>query len=107
MKTETTSRGNGRNAEGRNAVVRKQTLERLEAEKTPRRELSNTMLLGVLMRFRRGDFSVRLPEGLTGIEGKIADAFNEVVEVNERMTAELERVSRAVGKEGKISQRAF
>ncbi len=40
------------------------------------------------------------------MDGKIADAFNEVVELNQRMAEELERLSRVVGKEGKISQRA-
>ena len=37
----------------------------------------------------------------TGIDGKIADAFNDVIELNERMAHELERLSRVVGKEGK------
>ncbi|MGH7820852.1 MAG: HAMP domain-containing protein, partial [Candidatus Binatia bacterium] len=54
----------------------------------------------------RGDFSVRLPEHLGGVDGKIADAFNHVVELNARMASELERLSTAVGKEGKISERA-
>ena len=39
------------------------------------------------------------------MDGKIADVFNEVVELNRRMAEELERLSRVVGKEGKISQR--
>ena len=30
-----------------------------------------------------------------GMDGKIADAFNDVIEMNERMSAELERLSRA------------
>src|SRR6185437_15580176 len=34
------------------------------------------------------------------------DTFNEVIELNERMAKELERISRVVGKEGKIHQRA-
>src|SRR5688572_5216565 len=51
------------------------------------------------------DFSVRLPEHWTGVEGKIADTFNEVVSRNRRMAGELARVSRVVGKEGKIEQR--
>jgi HAMP domain-containing protein/signal transduction histidine kinase/CheY-like chemotaxis protein len=41
----------------------------------------------------------------TGVAGKVADAFNEVVELNERMAQELARLSRVVGKEGKLSQR--
>ena len=63
-------------------------------------------LLAALMAFKRGDFSARLPENWTGVPGKIADTFNEVIEANERMTRELERIGRVVGKEGRIAQRA-
>src|SRR5204862_7274625 len=41
-----------------------------------------------------------------GVAGKVADAFNEVVELNGRMAQELERLGRVVGKEGKLNQRA-
>src|SRR6185503_13690515 len=103
MKTESSSReGNGRGASGRSAVIRGQALESLE-----RGSLDRGLLLATLQSFKRGDFTVRLPVGLPGIDGKIADAFNDVVELNQRMTAELERVSRAVGKEGRLSQRGF
>src|SRR5207249_588352 len=37
---------------------------------------------------------------------KIADTFNTVIETNEHMTRELERIGRVVGKEGRITQRA-
>ena len=63
-------------------------------------------LLAALMAFKRGDFSARLPEDWTGVPGKIADTFNTVIETNERMTRELERIGRVVGKEGRITQRA-
>src|SRR5206468_5406448 len=63
-------------------------------------------LLVALMAFKRGDFSARLPEDWTGVPGKIADAFNAVIEANQRMTRELERIGRVVGKEGRIAQRA-
>src|SRR5207247_73425 len=55
---------------------------------------------------RNGDFSVRLPSDWAGIDGKIADAFNDIMLANQTMAGELERVSRAVGREGKIRQRA-
>ncbi len=58
------------------------------------------------MAFKRGDFSARLPEDWTGLSGKIADTFNTVIETNERMTQELERIVHMVGKEGRITQRA-
>ena len=58
------------------------------------------------MAFKRGDFSARLPEDWTGVPGKIADTFNAVIETNQRMARELERIGRVVGKEGRITQRA-
>jgi HAMP domain-containing protein/signal transduction histidine kinase len=69
-------------------------------------ELDTGRLLSALTAFKRGDFSARLPEDWTGVPGKIADTFNEVIEANERMTRELERIGRVVGKEGRIAQRA-
>ena len=63
-------------------------------------------LLNALVDLKKGNFSARLPLTWTGLEGKIADTFNDVIELNQRMSAELERMSRVVGKEGKITQRA-
>jgi hypothetical protein len=63
-------------------------------------------LLRVLVAARDGDFATRLPTDITGIEGKIADVFNEIMLTNQRMAQELERMSRVVGKEGKLSKRA-
>ena len=62
-------------------------------------------LLHALTALRKGQADVRLPLEWTGVAGKVADAFNQVVEMNERMAAELGRLSRSVGKEGKLSQR--
>ncbi|HSI04815.1 MAG TPA: HAMP domain-containing protein, partial [Myxococcota bacterium] len=56
---------------------------------------------------RRGEFGVRLSGHLTGLDGKIAEAFNEVADLNERLFDELQRLARVVGKEGRISQRAY
>ncbi|HTI68051.1 MAG TPA: HAMP domain-containing protein, partial [Caulobacteraceae bacterium] len=68
--------------------------------------LDNRQLLGALRAFRRGDFSVRLPRDLSGIDGEICEAFNDAVELNDRMTKEFERLGEVVGKQGKIAQRA-
>ena len=59
-------------------------------------------LLVALTALKKGDFSVRLPIEWEGLNGKIADTFNDVIELNEKMAKELERLSRVVGKEGKI-----
>ena len=68
--------------------------------------LDAKQLLSALVALKRGNFSVRLPVEWTGIAGKIADTLNDVIELNEKMAKELERVSRVVGKEGKLTQRA-
>src|SRR5687767_15043900 len=62
-------------------------------------------LLNAMKSFRDGDFSVRLPQELTGVEGKIADAFNDIVTLAERRARETARVSHMVGREGKLKQR--
>ena len=62
-------------------------------------------LLHALQAMRIGDFSVRLPSDRTGLEGKIADTFNEIVAANERMASELEHVGQVVGREGKTRTR--
>ena len=64
------------------------------------------MLLSALTALRKGDFSVRLPTTWLGLSGKVGDIFNEVMDQLEGMTNELDRISRVVGKEGKIKQRA-
>src|SRR5438874_458635 len=62
-------------------------------------------MLHALQAMRIGDFSVRLPTDGTGIAGKIADTFNEIVAANERMAQQLEYVGQVVGREGKTRQR--
>ncbi|BAM89963.1 putative sensor histidine kinase with a GAF domain and multiple HAMP and Response regulator receiver domains [Bradyrhizobium oligotrophicum S58] len=54
---------------------------------------------------RSGDFSVRMGGDYLGIDGKIADTFNEIIAANERMAQQLERVGQVVGREGKTRQR--
>ncbi|MEY2574096.1 MAG: hypothetical protein QOJ87_2309, partial [Verrucomicrobiota bacterium] len=68
--------------------------------------LEEKQLLSALTAFKRGDFSVRLPDDWTGLSGKIADTFNEVIGLNQRLARELDRIGQVVGKEGRISQRA-
>src|SRR5258705_12543024 len=62
-------------------------------------------MLHALQAMRAGDFSVRMTGDHLGIEGKIADTFNEIVAANERMAQQLERVGQVVGREGKTRQR--
>ncbi len=68
-------------------------------------EQFSRQLLSAMLAFRDGNFAVRLPADLVGIPGKIADVFNDVVAVSERRAAEVGRVCRAVGKEGRLKER--
>src|SRR3954471_21103396 len=63
------------------------------------------VLLSALRKMRDGDFSVRLPDSWTGLNGKVADAFNEIVGANQQMARELNRIGQAVGKEGRTRER--
>src|SRR5882672_8221864 len=62
-------------------------------------------LLRVLTAVKKGDFTVRMPEDRTGTAGKVADALNDIIELNDRMANEFARIGTAVGKEGRINQR--
>jgi HAMP domain-containing protein/signal transduction histidine kinase/DNA-binding response OmpR family regulator len=68
--------------------------------------LDPRQLLKTLMAVRKGDFSVRMPVDKTGMAGKTSDALNDIIEMNERMAKELQRIGTVVGKEGRITQRA-
>jgi HAMP domain-containing protein/CheY-like chemotaxis protein/signal transduction histidine kinase len=62
-------------------------------------------LLRALQAVRDGDFSARLPSDQTGLVGKVADTFNEIVTSNQRLALELERAGKSVGKDGKTRHR--
>ncbi|MBW3621855.1 MAG: HAMP domain-containing protein [Armatimonadetes bacterium] len=78
----------------------------MAVEPTGTTTLDTKQLLHVLTAYKRGDFTQRMPIDQTGIEGKIADTLNDIIEQNERLCEELSRLSNVVGKEGKIRERA-
>ncbi len=68
--------------------------------------LDRSQFLHALQQVRSGDFSVRLPGDWSGMDGKIADTFNEIVAANQQIANELRRVGQVVGREGRTRQRA-
>ncbi|NDQ56572.1 MAG: response regulator [Acidipila sp.] len=64
-----------------------------------------SLILASLQTMRDGDFSVRLPGNWTGVSGKIADTFNDIVSANHDIAKELKRLGQVVGKEGKTRER--
>src|SRR5207302_928014 len=81
-------------------------MPRLKQTAVANGDIDIKLLLTDQTALKQGDFSMRLPLDWNGTAGKIADTFNDVIERHEKMANELERISRVVGKEGKISQRA-
>src|SRR5437016_4464357 len=72
---------------------------------TETKSLDQRKLLRVLQAVRDGDFSVRLASDQTGLAGKVADTFNEIVNSNQHLARELERAGQIVGKDGKTRHR--
>ena len=65
------------------------------------------LILATVVAFRDGDFSARLPTDWDGVEGEIAEAFNQTIARKERILKEVTRLSATVGKEGRLKQRNY
>jgi signal transduction histidine kinase/HAMP domain-containing protein/ActR/RegA family two-component response regulator len=63
------------------------------------------VLLSVLADVKGGDLGARMPLDWTGVAGKVADGFNDIIASNQALETELTRVSRVVGTQGELSQR--
>ena len=96
--------GNGLNQGGPGGRGRRR--KPTTAAASPPDRLDERTLLAVLTSFKKGDFSARLPVEWTGLAGRISDTLNDVIERNQSMALELERLSRVVGKEGRLNERA-
>ncbi len=83
----------------------KDIIKALQAWKDESDVIDHKALLKVLRAFRNGNFSARLPDTQIGIAGEIARALNESIELNQLLLKEFTRVGKAVGREGKLSQR--
>jgi HAMP domain-containing protein/signal transduction histidine kinase/CheY-like chemotaxis protein len=98
---------NGRSRSGKSAAVAESEAPAAAAitQDGEGARLDMRELLRVLSSLRRGDFSVRMAADATGVGGRIADTLNDILDMCERSAKEYERVSRAVGKDGRINQR--
>jgi HAMP domain-containing protein/signal transduction histidine kinase/CheY-like chemotaxis protein len=86
LRSHARSRGNGTTASVDDAVLSRR-------------------LLAAMLAFRDGDFSVRLPTEWDGTYGRIAEAFNQALAHEDRLSRDLTRLSVTVGKEGRLKQR--
>ena len=72
---------------------------------TENHEVFVKQLITVLNGLRDGNFTTRLPADWTGLEGRVADTFNDISARMENFNTSLVRMRRQVGEEGKIGER--
>ncbi|HET7613197.1 MAG TPA: hypothetical protein VFK26_04675, partial [Gemmatimonadaceae bacterium] len=108
-------RKNGRNGRARsgkrngNGAGTKRDGERevdLLASNGKLKEVDLRRLLDAMRDLRDGEFEVRLPTSEDPLLAEIADAFNGIAKLNERLCDEMQRVSATIGREGQMNDRA-
>jgi len=70
------------------------------------RDVDLRRLLSAMRDLRDGDFEVRLPVSEEPLLAEIADVFNGIAKMNERLCHEMSRVSTTIGREGQMNDRA-
>jgi HAMP domain-containing protein/signal transduction histidine kinase/CheY-like chemotaxis protein len=68
-------------------------------------DIDNRELLKVLSEVRNGNFAVRMPIDKIGLSGKICDALNEIISLNETLVEELSEARNTIGKQGHLNHR--
>jgi len=63
------------------------------------------LILTAMTAFRDGVFVVRLPVDWSGMDGRIAEMFNQTIAQKQRLSSEITRLSVTVGREGRLRQR--
>ena len=93
-------KGSKKNGSGNGAVAANGHTSKEDAP-----QLDHRQILSALRAFKRGDFTAKMREDLSGVDGQIAETFNELVEMVKTIKEEAADVSTAVGKEGQAQKR--
>ena len=67
--------------------------------------LDTKELFAVLTEVKNGNFSVRMPIDQLGLNGKICDTLNEIIDLNEKMMFEFTKAGTIIGEQGKLTER--
>jgi len=67
--------------------------------------LTDVEFLHILQNVKNGNFSKRFPTDQNGIKRSICDTLNEIIDLNERMVFEFQKVGKSIGKQGKLTNR--
>ncbi len=67
--------------------------------------LTRRQLLAAFRAFERGEFGVRLPDDLDGVDGELCSVFNDIAQRASSATEEIAELGVAVGRHGRTRQR--
>src|SRR3954462_5991012 len=62
-------------------------------------------LLRVLSLVKNGKLSTRMPVTQAGINGRICEVLNDIIDMNERFVAEISAAEKTIGKRGNLGKR--
>src|SRR5579863_10198303 len=62
-------------------------------------------LLKVLSLVKNGKLDVRMPVTQAGINGRICEVLNDIIDMNQRLVAEISSAEVTIGKKGNLSKR--
>jgi HAMP domain-containing protein/CheY-like chemotaxis protein/signal transduction histidine kinase len=82
-------------------AVQKATKNKLVEESI----LTDAEFLKILLNVKNGNFSKRFPTDQNGVKRSICDTLNEIIDLNERMVFEFQKVGKSIGKQGKLTNR--
>ncbi len=74
-------------------------------ELNPADSLDLKELLKVLSLVKNGKLDVRMPVTQAGINGRICEVLNEIIDMNERFVAGISSAEKTIGKKGNLSKR--
>lgn len=96
---------NGHHPNGKSRREKTEVPEKMVLVPVNEPEISEAELYNLLLQVRNGNFSVRLPAGQSGMKRSICGVLNEIIDMNERMALEFEKVGKIIGKQGKLHKR--
>ncbi|HEY3112845.1 MAG TPA: HAMP domain-containing protein [Gemmatimonadaceae bacterium] len=70
------------------------------------RDIDLRRVLAAMRDMEEGEFDIRLPMSEDPLLAEIADSFNAIAKLNERLCDEMKRVSATIGRQGQMSDRA-
>ena len=67
--------------------------------------LTDAEFLKILLKVKNGNFTQRFPTDQNGTKRSICETLNEIIDLNERMVFEFQKVGKSIGKQGKLTNR--